>query len=129
MAEAILRRDGGEALEVVSAGVEPKGVNPLTVRVLGEAGIDISGARSKPVEEYLGQPFDYVVTVCDRARESCPSFTGGRETLHWDFEDPAEATGTEDERIEVFRRVMAEITEEIRRFIPAATAERARARP
>jgi len=128
MAEAILRRDGGDAFEVVSAGVDPKGVNPLTVRVLAEAGIDIAGARSKSVAEYLGQPFDYVITVCDRARESCPHFPGGRESRHWGLDDPAEATGTEAERLEVFRRVMGEITERIRRFIPAVTGQRADAR-
>ena len=72
MAEAILRRDGGDAFEVVSAGVDPRGVNPLTIRTLDRAGIDIRGARSKSVDEFLGQPFDYVITVCDRARESCP---------------------------------------------------------
>jgi arsenate reductase len=125
LAEAILRREGGDAFEVVSAGVEPKGVNPLTLRVLDEAGIDIRAARSKSVEEYVGQPFDYVVTVCDRARESCPVFPGGRQTLHWDFDDPAEASGTDAERMAVFRRVMAEIAEYVRRFIPAATTDRA----
>ena len=99
MAEAILRREGGDAFEVVSAGVDPRGVHPLTVRVLAEAGIDISAARSKSVNDFVGQPFDYVVTVCDRARESCPYFPGGRETLHWGFDDPAEAEGSEDERL------------------------------
>jgi arsenate reductase len=123
MAEAILRREGGEAFEVVSAGVDPKGVNPLTVRVLGEAGIDISNARSKSVSEYVGLPFDYVITVCDRARESCPNFRDGRETLHWGFDDPAEATGSEAQRLEVFRGVMAEIAGRIRQFIPAVAAQ------
>jgi arsenate reductase len=125
MAEAILRREGGDAFEVVSAGVDPKGVHPSTVRVLAEAGIDISGARSKSVSEYVGQPFDYVITVCDRARESCPTFPGGRETLHWSLDDPTEATGTDVERLAVFRAVMAQIAGRIRRFIPAVTAERA----
>ena len=124
MAEALLRRDGGDAFEVVSAGVDPRGVNPLTVRVLDEVGIDISGARSKSVTEFLGQSFDYVITVCDRARESCPVFPGGGTTLHWGFDDPAEAEGSEAERLAVFRRVLAEISGRIRAFIPLAQAAR-----
>src|SRR3982751_2422227 len=92
MAEALLRRDGGAAFEVVSAGVDPRPVNPLTIRALGKAGIDISGAKSKPVGMFLGQRFDYVITVCDRARATCPVFPGGSETLHWGVDDPAEAT-------------------------------------
>ena len=123
MAEALLRRDGGDRFEVVSAGVEPKGLHPLTVRALAAVGIDVSGARSKSVSEFLGQPFDYVVTVCDRARESCPYFPGGGETLHWGFDDPAEATGTEAERLAVFERVLREIAGRIRRFIPVAVAK------
>ncbi len=120
MAEAILRREGGEPFEVVSAGVDPRGVHPLTIRALAEAGIDISGARSKSVNEYVGQPFDYVVTVCDRARESCPYFPGGRETLHWGFDDPAEAEGSESERLAGFERVLAEISHRVRTFVPFA---------
>lgn len=120
MAEAILRREGGDRFEVVSAGVDPKGVNPLTIRALDGVGIDIRDARSKSVEEFLGQPFDYVVTVCDRARESCPYFPGGAETLHWGFDDPAEAEGSEAERLAVFERVLTEIAGRIRRFVPVA---------
>lgn len=123
MAEALLRKEGGDAFEVVSAGVDPKGVNPLTVRALAEGAIDISGARSKSVTEFLGQPFDYVVTVCDRARESCPVFPGGAQTLHWGFDDPAEATGSEAERYAVFVRVMGEIARRIRAFVPVALGE------
>jgi arsenate reductase (thioredoxin) len=124
MAEALLRRDGGPAFEVVSAGVDPRGVNPLTIRALAEVGLDIAGARSKSVTEFLGQPFDYVVTVCDRARESCPVFPGGAATLHWGFDDPAEAAGTEAERLAVFRRVLTEIAGRIRTFVPLAIAAR-----
>ena len=124
MAEAILRRDGGDAFEVVSAGVEPHGVNPLTIRALDHVGIDIRGARSKSVSEFLGQPFDYVITVCDRARESSPYFPGGRQTLHWGFDDPAEAEGSEAERLIVFERVMGEIAHRIKTFIPLATRDR-----
>ncbi len=120
MAEALLRREGGDRFEVVSAGISPRGVHPLTIRALAEVGIDVSGARSKSVAEYLGQPFDYVITVCDRARESCPVFPGGAQTLHWGFDDPTEAEGTEAERLAVFRRVLTEIAGRIRRFTPTA---------
>jgi len=124
MAEALLRRDGGERFEVVSAGVDPKGLHPLTVRALSAVGIDVSAARSKSVTEFLGQPFDYVVTVCDRARESCPYFPGGGETLHWGFDDPAEATGSEAERLAVFDRVLREISGRVRGFVAVALAAR-----
>ena len=120
MAEALLRRHGGAAFEVYSAGTEPKGVNPFTLRVLAEAGIDASLARSKSVTEFLGQPFDYVITVCDQARQSCPVFLGVHESLHWGYEDPAAAEGTEEERLAVFRRVFIGLGERIRLFIPLA---------
>jgi arsenate reductase len=120
MAEALLRKEGGDAFDVVSAGVDPRGVNPLTIRALAEIGVDIAGARSKSVSEFLGQRFDYVITVCDRARESCPVFPGGAETLHWGFDDPAEATGSEAERHAVFVRVMGEVGRRIRAFVPVA---------
>jgi arsenate reductase len=123
MAEALLRREGGHDFDVVSAGVDPKGVHPLTIRALDAVGIDIRGARSKSVDEYVGQPFDYVITVCDRARESCPYFPGGRETLHWGFDDPAEAVGSDAERLKVFERVLGEIAGRIRVFVPLARAE------
>jgi arsenate reductase len=116
MAEALLRHHGGDRFEVYSAGTIPKGINPLTLRVLAEAGIDASGARSKSVDEFLGQSFDYVVTVCDQARQVCPVFPGVHESLHWGYEDPAEATGTEEERLAVFRRVFIQIGERIRQF-------------
>ena len=122
MAEALLRRHGGDRFEVHSAGTEPRGVNPLTVRVLGEAGIDASWAHSKSVNGFLGQHFDYVITVCDQARQVCPVFPGAHESLHWDYEDPAEATGTEEERLRVFRRVFVAIGERVQQF--AAIAER-----
>ena len=116
MAEALLRHHGGDRFEVYSAGTIPKGINPLTLRVLSDAGIDASGARSKSVDEFLGQSFDYVVTVCDQARQVCPVFPGVHESLHWGYEDPAEATGTEEERLAVFRRVFIQIGERIRQF-------------
>jgi arsenate reductase len=116
MAEALLRHHGGDAFEVYSAGTEPKGINPLTLRVLAEAGIDASRARSKSVDEFRGQSFDYVVTVCDQARQVCPVFPGVHESLHWGYEDPAEAQGSDEERLAVFRRVMIQLGERIRQF-------------
>jgi arsenate reductase len=123
MAEALLRRHGAEAFEVHSAGTEPKGINPLTLRVLAEAGVDASWARSKSVDEYLGQSFDYVVTVCDQARQSCPVFPGVHESLHWGFEDPAVAEGTEEERLAVFRKVFIQIGERVRQFATATSRQ------
>ena len=125
MAEALLRHKGGPGFEVHSAGTEPRGINPLTLATLAQAGIDASWARSKSVTEYLGQPFDYVVTVCDQARQTCPVFPGVHESLHWGYEDPAEATGTDEERLAVFRRVFIQLGERINQFIPLAL----RARP
>jgi len=120
IAEAILRARAGDQFEVFSAGVDPRGINPLTLRVLQEAGISTDGLRSKSVTEMLDRSFDYVVTVCDRARESCPVFPGSHESFHWGLDDPAEATGTEDERLAVFRRVMGEIVTRIDTFVAAA---------
>ena len=116
MAEALLRHHGGDEFEVHSAGTVPRGVNPLTLKVLTDAGIDASSARSKSVNEYLGQEFDYVVTVCAQARQVCPVFPGVHESLHWGYEDPAEATGSEEERLAVFRRVFIQIGERVRQF-------------
>ncbi len=120
MAEALLRHHGGAAFEVYSAGTEPRGINPLTIRTLEAAGLDASWARSKSVTEFLGEPFDYVITVCDQARQSCPVFPGVHESLHWGYEDPAEAEGTEEERLEVFRRVFIGLGQRIAMFIPIA---------
>ncbi len=125
LAEALLRQHGGAAFEVHSAGTEPKGINPLTLRVLAEAGIDASWARSKSVSEYLGQSFDYVVTVCDQARQSCPVFPGVHESLHWGYEDPAAAEGTDEERLVAFRRVFMQLGERILQFVPLAQRDHA----
>lgn len=126
MAEALLQREGGGAFEAFSAGTEAKGVNPLTIRALASIGIDWSEARSKPVTEYLDQPFDYVITVCDRARESCPVFPGGRTKLHWSFDDPAEAVGTEAERLAVFERIRDEIDRRLHDFTRERAGDAAR---
>jgi arsenate reductase len=124
MAEALLRARGGAAFEVHSAGTDPRGINPLTLTALAEAGVDASWARSKPVTRYLGQRFDYVVTVCDQARQICPVFPGAHESLHWGYEDPAEATGSEEERLAVFQQVLIQIGERINQFIPLAVRAR-----
>lgn len=120
MAEALLRHHGGAAFEVKSAGTEPKGINPLTLQTLEAAGLDASWARSKSVTEFLDQRFDFVITVCDQARQSCPVFPGVHETLHWGYEDPAAADGTEAERLAVFRRVFIQLGERIQQFVPLA---------
>lgn len=127
MAEALLRQHGGDRFDVDSAGTEPRGVNPLTLRVLGESGIDASWARSKSVQDFLGQTFDYVITVCDQARQVCPVFPGVHESLHWGYEDPAEATGSDEERLAVFRRVFTQIGERVRQFAILAERDRVRA--
>ena len=125
MAEALLRQRGGDAFDVSSAGTEPKGINPLTLRVLAEAGLEASWARSKSVGEFLGQPFDYVVTVCDQAQEACPVFPGVHTSLHWSIDDPAAATGTEAERLAAFRRAFAELESRIDPFVPLGLGARA----
>ncbi|MGI8928369.1 MAG: arsenate reductase ArsC [Candidatus Limnocylindrales bacterium] len=125
MAEALMRKSGGEDFEVYSAGTEPRGINPLTVTVLQEAGLPTSGLRSKSVQEFLGQQFDYVITVCDQARQSCPVFPGSHQALHWGYEDPAEATGTEDERLQVFRSVFTQMSLRINEFVVIARRTRA----
>lgn len=123
MAEALLRRHGGDRFEVHSAGTEPRGVNPLTMHVLAERGIDAAWARSKSVDEFRGQTFDYVITVCDQARQVCPVFPGVHHSLHWDYEDPAEATGTEEERLAVFRRVLVAMSERVAQFATATARQ------
>jgi arsenate reductase (thioredoxin) len=112
MAEGILRHDGGGAFDVASAGVKPSSVRPEAITVMREIGIDISGHRSKSADEYSGQEFDYVITVCDNAKEMCPVFPGKTIHLHQSFEDPPPATaGDEATRLAVFRRVRDEIRE------------------
>lgn len=109
MAEGIVNHYLGDRFEAFSAGTEATRVNPLAIRILAEAGIDISGHRSKVLDEFEGQPFDYVVTLCGDANEKCPIFFGGVERMHLGFSDPSRATGTEDEILSEFRRVRDEI--------------------
>jgi arsenate reductase len=125
MAEALLRRRGGPDFEVHSAGTEPKGINPLTVRILEEAGLPTGGLRSKSVNEFLEQHFDYVITVCDQARQVCPVFPGIHQSMHWGYEDPALAAGSDDERLAVFRRVFTQLGQRIGLFVPLALRVRA----
>jgi arsenate reductase (thioredoxin) len=120
LAEALLREFGGSDFEAFSAGTEPKGVNPFTVAALSEVGIDWSGARSKSVTEYLGRPFDFVITVCDRARQTCPVFPGAHHREHWDLEDPAEVQGSDGQTLEAFRQTRTEVDVRVRSFIVAA---------
>ncbi|HEX8634097.1 MAG TPA: arsenate reductase ArsC [Pyrinomonadaceae bacterium] len=109
MAEGLLRHDGGERFEVSSAGVSPSRVRPEAVEAMREAGIDISGQRSKSIEEFAGRAFDVVITVCDNAREQCPFFPAATRRIHWSFDDPAAAAGDREARLAVFRRVRDEI--------------------
>jgi arsenate reductase len=116
MAEGLLRHDAGERFEVHSAGTKPGSVRPEAIAVMRELGIDISGHRSKHVDEFEGQKFDTVITVCDHARESCPVFFGEAATLHHEFADPAALIGSEEERLNLFRRVRDELRVYLRQF-------------
>ena len=109
MAEGLLRHLAGDRFDAHSAGTEATHVRPLAARAMAEVGADISGQESKTLERYLREPFDYVVTVCDAANEACPVFHGARERLHWSFPDPSRVSGTEEERLGVFRAVRDEI--------------------
>jgi arsenate reductase len=113
MAEGLLRHLTGNRLEAYSAGIEATHVRPQALRVMGELGIDISGQESKTLDRYLGEPFDYVITVCDDAKKACPFFPGAAQRLHWSLPDPAAAEGTEDERLEVFRSVRDRLRDHI----------------
>jgi arsenate reductase (thioredoxin) len=117
MAEGYLRHIAGDRFEPLSAGIEPKGLNPLAVEVMREIGIDISQQRSKYVGEFLGTPIPYVITVCDSAREHCPIFPETYKYIHWSIEDPAAIHGTEEEKLAVFRRVRDEIASRVQRFV------------
>ena len=109
MAEGFLRHLAGDRFEVYSAGVKPTEVNPLAIHVMDELSIDISNQKSKSVEGLLGQTFDYVVTVCSNAERSCPVFPGEYKKIHWDLDDPADAKGTREEKIKVFKDIRDQI--------------------
>ena len=116
MAEGLLRQDAGDRFEVFSAGVSPSQVRSEAIAVMQELGIDLSGQRSKHVNEFAGESFDYVLTVCDHAREVCPIFPGKTEMIHHSFVDPAARDGTEQERLALFRNVRDEIRGYLRTF-------------
>ena len=117
MGEGLFRAEGGDAFEVFSAGTKPSSVRPEAIAVMKEIGIDISEQRSKSVDEFVRQPFDVVLTVCDNARESCPVFPARTQTIHWSFEDPAAVQGSEIERLAAFRRIRDQIHKRIREFM------------
>ncbi len=117
MAEGLLRNLAGERLEVFSAGTRPSVVNPLAIQVMAERGLDISRNRSKHLNEFLSQPFDYVITVCDDAAEACPVFPGRAERIHWSFPDPAAAQGDPAARLQVFRQTRDAIEARLRSWL------------
>jgi arsenate reductase len=118
MAEGLLRALGGDRFEVFSAGAKPAGhVHPLAIQVMRELNIDISHHTSKSLATFDGQKFDYLITVCDNARESCPTYAGAAQQLHWSFDDPAHATGPDEQKLKVFRRVRDEIRQRIQLFL------------
>jgi arsenate reductase len=119
MAEAFLRAYGGEQFEAYSAGLEPKGMNPLTVQVMNEIGYDLQGQYSKGVDAYLGKVlFQYLITVCDQAEKNCPAvWPGVSYRMHWSFEDPAALEGTEEEKLAKFRDVRDQIDRQVRTWV------------
>lgn len=119
MAEGLLRAMSRGRVEVRSAGTHPVGLNSLAVQAMAELKIDISGQRSKSLEEFRGQAFDVVITVCDAARQACPTFPAGTRQLHWNLPDPAQAAGSEPERLEVFRRVRDTLAQHVKEFLSA----------
>jgi arsenate reductase len=122
MAEGFLRYLAGDRFEVASAGTEATRVHPLAIQVMQEVGIDIGAHRSKTVDALLGEPWDYVITVCDSANERCPLFPGRTARLHWSFEDPAQASGSQAQRLEMFRRVRDQVRGELREWLATTSA-------
>ncbi|HEX2909294.1 MAG TPA: arsenate reductase ArsC [Chloroflexia bacterium] len=120
MAEGLLRELGKDRFEAYSAGTEATFVRPLAIKAMAELGIDISHQRSKVLTEYLDQPFDYVITVCDAANESCPIFPNARHRLHWSFPDPSKAIGSEEQQLAVYREVREAIATHIKEWLKTA---------
>ena len=116
MAEGLLRYDAGNVYDVFSAGTKPTRVRPEAITVMQEVGIDISGHRSKSVDEFAGQDFDYVITVCDNAKESCPIFPAKTKRIHWSIEDPAAVQGSEKETLTAFRLARDELRGRLQAF-------------
>jgi arsenate reductase len=122
MAEGFLRSMARDQFEVASAGTEARDVNPLAVAAMREVGVDISGQTSKTLDRFMDQSWDHVVTVCDSANEACPIFPRATSRLHWSFDDPSAARGSESERLAVFRRVRDEIQARIARWLREQTS-------
>src|ERR1043165_6518566 len=123
MAEGLLRNMAGDRLSVASAGVAPSQVRPEAIEAMREIGIDISEQRSKSVDEFTGEEFDYVITVCDNAREQCPVFPGKTQRIHWSFEDPAAVEGDWDQRLDAFRKVRDQIEARLIEFAELGSVE------
>jgi len=121
MSEGFLRHHAGDRFEAFSAGTEPGSLHPLAVEAMAEIGIDISGQHAKSVDEFLGRPFEYVITVCERARETCPLFPHAARHLHWDLPDPSRIEGTHEERLVMFRRIRDQVGERVRALIDHAS--------
>lgn len=117
MAEGLLRHFAGDRFEVHSAGTVASTVRPQAIEAMRQVGIDITGHRSKCVDEFAGQQFDYVITVCDNAKQACPIFPGDVKRIHWSFEDPAEATGSEEERQQAFNLIRDQIRDRLKEFV------------
>jgi len=126
MAEALLRRYAGDLYEAFSAGLDPKGINPFTIRVMEEIGIPLDGHYAKHVDEYMGKThFGYLITVCSNAEERCPAtFPGISHRLHWAFDDPAACMGTDEEKLQKFRGVREQIAQRIRSWLAEQTEKR-----
>jgi len=123
MAEGLLRHDGGNHFDVSSAGTKPSHVRPEAIEVMREIGIDISAHRSKSVDEFAAQEFDFVITVCDNAYESCPIFPARTRRIHWTIDDPAAVAGSEEARLGAFRRARDELRGRLRAFASVQTGE------
>jgi len=117
MAEGLLRSMASDRFEVASAGTEKTRVHPLAVKVMAEAGIDLSSHASKTLDAFIEEPWDYVITVCDSANESCPIFPAAAQRLHWSFPDPSLASGSEEERLRVFREVRDALADRIKEWL------------
>lgn len=117
MAEGLLRNMAGDRIDVASAGVAPTHVRPEAVEAMKEIGIDISNHRSKSIDEFITQPFDYVITVCDSANQQCPMFAGASHRIHWSIEDPAAVAGNDETRLAAFRQVRNELKQRMAKFI------------
>lgn len=126
MAEGLLRGLGADQYEVYSAGTHPSFVRPQAIRVMKELGIDISSQSSKSLDQFVNQSFDYVITVCDIARESCPVFYGAKEMLHWSIEDPVSIWGTTEEQLEAFRKARDEIKKRMEKAFDLRPADKTR---